>query len=341
VRLAVLNFKIKERISLSNILERKSILQINECTINLPCYFPSISSIKTNLSTLDYLEVLNAVDHSCFLISAYDVNNANVGEREEIINIINIAKSKGKTVLMDSGNYESYWNKDRGWNKDLFHSIILSLNVNIAFSYDNQNPGSDLKIIVDDIEETFRSNQEITSNTVISPIVHAPLELLPQVVTEVAKRLKPAIIAIPERELGEGIINRAKTLMKIRKSLNETGEYVPIHLLGTGNPISLIIFSLAGADSFDGLEWCQTTVDHSSGQLHHFQLRELFDEQPISALTLPYAQITLANNLIFYRKFMKEIQNAIYTNNASLLIRTYIPNNYYQVLKNALPEVFE
>jgi queuine/archaeosine tRNA-ribosyltransferase len=306
----------------------------------MPYFFPSVSSIKTNLSPLHYLEVLNAVNHPCYLISAYDIYNVNLKEQQEIINIINSSKLKDTIILMDSGNYESFWNKDQTWTKELFHSIIPMIDANIVFSFDNQNPESNIRYIVDDIEETFRLNQQISNVTVISPIVHAPLNLMPRVVTEVAKRLRPLIIAIPERELGEGIINRAKTLMKIRQSLNEIGEYVPIHLLGTGNPISLIIFSLAGADSFDGLEWCQTTVDHSSGQLHHFQLRELFGELPITSSTIPYTQITLANNLLFYRKLMIEIQNAIYSKDNSFLLESYIPDVYLDVLKKSLPEVF-
>ena len=62
---------------------------------------------------------------------------------------------------------------------------------------------------------------------------------------------------------------RAKTIIKIRKTLAPKKQYYPLHLLGTGNPLSILIYSICGADSFDGLEWCQTTVDYNTGLLYH------------------------------------------------------------------------
>jgi hypothetical protein len=36
-----------------------------------------------------------------------------------------------------------------------------------------------------------------------------------------------------------------------------------------GNPWSIAVLTAAGADSFDGLEWCRVTVDRRTAQLHH------------------------------------------------------------------------
>jgi hypothetical protein len=37
----------------------------------------------------------------------------------------------------------------------------------------------------------------------------------------------------------------------------------------TDNPFSITLYSAMRADSFDGLEWCQTVVDHETGLLYH------------------------------------------------------------------------
>lgn len=43
------------------------------------------------------------------------------------------------------------------------------------------------------------------------------------------------MIAVPERELGDGIVARARAVHEIRRSLDSLGFYQPLHLLGCGN----------------------------------------------------------------------------------------------------------
>jgi hypothetical protein len=171
--------------------------------------------------------------------------------------------------------------------------------------------------------------------------MHAPTDLFPEVARGVADRLTPVMIAMPERELGQGIIEKAETIWKIRKALNETGQYYPIHLLGTGNPLSILIYVLCGSDSFDGVEWFQTTVDHNTGLLYHFQQRELFGQQSefCSKPELPYIQATLAHNLLFYRKWMEQIQTSLFSGTIAELAQGYLPSAFWKTLKERLPEV--
>ena len=95
----------------------------------------------------------------------------------------------------------------------------------------------------------------------------------------VAEQLFPVLLAVPERALGDGIIARTLSVRRLRQALDKLGFYCPLHLLGTGNPLSIAVYAMAGADSFDGLEWCQTVVDHQTGKLFHFQQWDLFKDQ--------------------------------------------------------------
>lgn len=83
------------------------------------------------------------------------------------------------------------------------------------------------------------------------------------------------------------------------------------NLLGTGNPISMAIYTIMGADSFDGLEWCQTVVDYDTAYLFHFSQAEFFfNNNSLEGADLPYTLKTLTHNLLFYSKWMKDLQNA-------------------------------
>jgi len=149
------------------------------------------------------------------------------------------------------------------------------------------------------------------------------------------------LIAIPERELGSGIISRATTLLRIRKTLDQTGQYYPLHLLGTGNPLSILIYSMCGADSFDGLEWCQTTVDHRTALLYHFSQREFFGEQtPFSSMSeLPYVHATLGHNLVFYGQWIDTIQNSLSDGTIAELAEHFLSKHFYDTLLSHLSEV--
>ncbi len=70
----------------------------------------------------------------------------------------------------------------------------------------------------------------------------------------------------------------------------------------------MLAYALAGADSFDGLEWCQTVVDHRSGLLHHLSHYPFFQDQtewgaaPISRIGR-----VLAHNLAFFRNWERQL----------------------------------
>jgi len=311
-------------------------------SIQLPFFFPSISSVKTNLDPLEYLKIIVKSGYPGFLISAYDINNSNEKKKRQILELLEKASDNKQIILLDSGNYESFWFRNRKWSENKFIEILKTVTFNISFCFDCLEPPDNLKEIVSTIEERVLYEQSIAECGSIVPIIHAPKKLLIEAIVEVAKRLQPILIAIPERILGDGILERAKTLTQIRKALDSIDFYYPLHLLGTGNSLSILIYTICGADSFDGLEWCQTTVDHKTGLHYHFQQRELF-EIPSTICSLKndvYSLATLVQNLTFYVSWMSEIQREIQCNGLKESLMKYFPKTFIRRLKDEIPEIF-
>lgn len=310
-------------------------LSVRGLSLPLPLFFPSISTVKTNLGVSEYLRLLISMRFPQFLVSAYDIFYAPRAERDEIYSLIGKAEKNGQTVLLDSGNYESYWKPGKEWKNSEFAKILKTNEFNLAFCYDNQNPPSSPKKITDHVERAVLRDQKHSPNASIIPIIHAQAKQFPEVVFNVAKRLRPILVAVPERGLGDGIIARAQTVFNIRKKLDRIDDMrVPLHLLGTGNPLSVLVYSMCGADSFDGLEWCQTTVNHTSGLLYHFQQREIFGHQSsFCSDRLPYIQGTLAHNLVFYTNFMAQLQAS---KNLWKISEEYLPKDFVRTLRKAI-----
>lgn len=312
-------------------------LPIARTLIPLPCFFPSVSSVKTNLMPVDYVELLDAAAHPLFLVSAYDLANCPSAQRARMNAVLNRSKGRGTAILMDSGNYEAFWRGERIWTPDRFHEVARLSEYHLCFCHDNQEPPTAPETIAEDVVQSVLRDQRHAVGTV-APIIHGPATLLPAAARLVAEQLFPVLLAVPERALGEGIVARTRTVRRLRQRLDELGVYCPLHLLGTGNPLSIAVYAVAGADSFDGLEWCQTVVDHETGRLFHFQQWDLFKGQTDwgGNGALPYVHSVLMHNLEFYRTFMSELRDALIKDAAEAFLRRFATDKQASLLMSAI-----
>ncbi|MBF0423061.1 MAG: toll/interleukin-1 receptor domain-containing protein [Magnetococcales bacterium] len=325
--------------------------------ISFPAFFFSVSSHETQVRPDKALEVLRLFKAKMILVSAYDMR---ARHRSEMKKKIEQCQKNGAILLLDSGNYEAHRTKDRDWSPDHLHRVLEDTPHDFAFCFDNIAPPESAEAIVADVVGTVQRDQKATNKPVL-PIVHIPKdkqgnhrsELFLDVLPEIVKALDPSptIVAIPERELGDGILNRAKMVYAIRQKLDESGVSTRLHMLGTGNPLSLAILAAAGADSFDGLEWCRVVADHKTGQLFHFQQADLFRYQSQTAKSeitrlaingdqINFAAKTLFHNLAFFDEWIGRVQDLKVKGRLSTFLSGLLPDGAMEELENQLPEVF-
>jgi queuine/archaeosine tRNA-ribosyltransferase len=309
-----------------------------------PCFFPSISSAaKNSLSPADHLKVLVQLNHPLFLISAFDLVRGDTASQRQISILLKKAIGQGQIVLMDSGLYEKKWRHAEDWPREAFHRALRSSAFHLAFCYDNINPPSGVNKVVSDIAQSVRLSQRESRFQSLIPIVHSknPKDL-PAICVKVANALDPSLIALAERELGDSVRSCARTISRIRTLLNrETNAYLPIHILGTGNPLSILLYSWAGADSFDGLDWCQTVVDHREGRLYHSLQLDFFLEQSAYASDpdISYMTRVLGHNLAFYKAWMRKIQEHIQSETLNSLLDEFLPVSFLSRMRTDLEGV--
>jgi len=298
-------------------------------SIPIPCFFPSVSgAAKNSLSPLEHLKVVMAMRYPHFLISAYDIFHATRKDRLDIHKLLERAASQGQVVLMDSGLYEKKWLRARSWPKENFYGTLRNTPCHLAFCYDNPNPKGSTDQIASAVTRDLTTDQKKGDMKTINPLIHAQYPAdFPVICSQVAKRLNPALIAVPERELGEGVLAIAQTVRSIRERLNETGQYYPVHIVGTGNPLSILIYAACGADSFDGIDWCQTVVDHATARLYHSLQLDFFAHQTPygSDPKLPYLARAFAHNLVFYLEWTEKIRRSIGEGSIAEMIARFIP----------------
>lgn len=259
----------------------------SQLSFELPCFFRSVSSHETQLEPDAALKALRAMSTSTVLISAYDL--ANDKKKKELIAEAKHFQLEGSIVLMDSGNYEAQRKSDKKWIKRTFRRVLRESPFDIAFCFDAVTKIDSAEGLAEDTTNRVARDQRVSGQKAILPIVHVPnppeskpeamIKIAAEAIALVSEELRPTLVAIPERELGDGIWERVLSVKLIRRHLDALGWYQPLHLLGTGNPISIALLCAPGADVFDGLEWCRTAVDQRTGLLHHYQHYDMFAGQ--------------------------------------------------------------
>lgn len=317
---------------------RTETLVVGGITVPAPTFFPAISSVKSNVQPIEDLMIVRAIKYPQFLISAHDVHYANPGHRKRIDTLLRDAVRGGQIVLLDSGNYEAFWReREKWWSSRRFARILRSTPSHLAFAFDEWKARGDSRTLAKRVEAAVLRDHHSAGHASVVPIVHGPPDLMPGTVTEVARRLRPIVVAVPERELGEGLYQRAAAVARIRGRLNRLGHYCCLHLLGTGNPLSILVYAMAGADSFDGLEWCRTTVDYETARLHHLSQWDMFSRQSgLELRKLPYRAGALIHNLSFYSQWMDRIRWAIRARQQIELLEKYLPK---EVVRKVRPLV--
>jgi hypothetical protein len=325
-----------------------------------PLFVRSVSSHETLIRpgvAIKALEVFSPEAPEALLVSAYDLAG---DDAESLRRGTNRCYQTGAVVFIDSGNYEAYRRRDASWSRERYAAAFGGLRYDFAFAFDKPEPRGRAKAISSAIIDGVRRDAEQLASERIIPIVHAPREargdyrtsLIADIAQRVCAELKPAFIAVPERELGHGIVARATAVARLRRAVEEARPRQLIHLLGTGNPISLAVLAAAGADSFDGLEWCRIVADHSTGYLHHPQHYDFFAYQDqVATLRVVHKQLEenelsyigklALHNLDYFHGWIIRVRKALESPaDMKHFLESSLPKGAYVELAQATPEVF-
>lgn len=82
-------------------------------------------------------------------------------------------------------------------------------------------------------------------------------------------------VSVTEKECGSCFLERAHAIRKIRSILNEYDHNIALHILGCGNPISIVAYSYCGVDTFDSLGWGRSLIEQIELRVYDISQLEL------------------------------------------------------------------
>src|SRR2546422_3595696 len=213
-------------------------LNVDGKVVLTPSFVPAVSSCSSVVPIASSLRLLIGLNHPRFLVSAYDIENApNEQTKKTLLRQISSRSDKQTLIVLDSGSYEARCQRDNSWTFRKLERVLQAIDVDICFSFDvypERGVGfaAHFRKTVSAIARTAGSQRR----GLTVPVLHSSPREFPSFAKRVLEGISPQMLGIPEKELGFGIIERAKVLLSVRRALDGTGRNVPIHLLGTSNP---------------------------------------------------------------------------------------------------------
>jgi len=309
-----------------------------------PLYVASFSSYgdtdfgQRALATLRSLRpALPDGKYPAVLLSAYDLKRrlglgngtVETGIASEILKEL----AQGYVWHLDSGVYEKDCFQDSTWDLQEFLSVFHATQPPCVVAYDYRPPDDSVQGFEQALNSTVSSvrdaliGSEVTllvrfhteaglwateKNEVESTRIEQLLKILTNALRTLGSRVE--VLGIVENELGPGIRSRLRSIAKLRRALDEEGIEKPIHVFGASDPQTLALYSLAGADIFDGVNWSRYYLDTDDCCFRDKSLLS-WKEPSLGEATSPATQWEMlgVNNILRMQKFTSALKRLIET----------------------------
>lgn len=297
--------------------ERVLLLNAKGKKIITPTYFPAISRAEHGSSFVELLKLIMVSSYPRVLLSAYDYESIPREHKKRIIGEISNYLRTGGFMLVDSGGFESYWMNDNKWSFQKYSTSIRKMDFDLFFSYDILQTKHSSKDLARKQAVNVTKSARLRKKEFCIPIFHedGPKRLMP-LILEFAHKYPEfsKMIAIPERECGGSMLERASSISQIRDALNANGfSDTVMHILGCGNPLSMATYSYCGADTFDSVDWGTILIEPFEFKIYDIAQVELLKckcDMCQKMMHQPQSR-GLLHNLLFYQNFVLQLQKMI------------------------------
>lgn len=192
------------------------------------------------------------------LMSAYDISYRHIPYDFGIF---------PELIVVDSGGYETsdehdmstIWHhkiKPNKWNIESYRQVLDSWPSHIPavfVSYDNK---ISFEKQIESARNLFKDYPNHLHDFLLKPETKKQASVKIENLNPIIDELSAFdIIGVTEKELGNSLLKRMLAIAKLRRLLDDHRISVPIHVFGSLDPLTSVLYFLAGAEIFDGLTW--------------------------------------------------------------------------------------
>ena len=319
--------------------------------IETPLFVPSYSSKgfilerdnrgKLKSEVCKAIELANQFLTESQLISAYDVYYNYLLQPVDLI--------PTKIIFVDSGGYETSSsfdfsetrrsnNNHEKWNIEYLKKVLTNWPrerfPTVIVSFDDENDRKPVLKQIESAKQLFKEFDNCLHDFLIKPETKTSNFINIENLIKNINRLKNFnIIGITEKELGNSILQRMQRIQKIRNELDKARINAPIHIFGSLDPITIILYFMAGAEIFDGLTWLKYSY-FSGLAMYTNNLSVLDKEMDINTSDSKVKARSISNNLYFLEKLKSILINFKNSNNDFKLFDELGFNGLGKIIEN-------
>jgi len=231
-------------------------LRFGDTDIITPAYIPSLSSRHTPGFEPLFELLWPDIPLNMTLVSGFDAKS----------DIVSDAVSKGargtRKLYLDTGSFEKKTCQTTDEERRDYLSIVHRISPDIV-AIPDCTPQEDMDSSIDNqLTEMKRFTDNLKVPSALTLLFRmdgrwiAELALGRLVDAPAFKSMPPNVVGVIEEELGTSVLNRINALQALRNKLDGNGlRNVLIHVFGCSEPVSMALYSVAGADLFDGTGW--------------------------------------------------------------------------------------
>ncbi len=299
-------------------------------SVETPLMVPSFSSKGFTFNKQQVSEATDALKVSkeflteSILVSAYDLYHKHIPFSDEFL--------PTEITLIDRGGYETsdvydlsastkYSYPIKEWDLGKYEEILglwPQHKAGMIVSYDHGKERFSLGDQIANAKALFSKYPHFTNDFLIKPETDAQRYIqLENILDKIDDLRDFTLIGITEKELGNSILDRMVNIAKIRQAMNNKGVNAPIHVFGSLDPLTSLLYFLAGAEVFDGLTWLKYSYFNGSA-VYQSNYGVLHDDLGIHVKDVQVRSQSIVNNIYCLDKMKYLMKDFIVSENFDL-----------------------
>jgi len=251
------------------------------------------------------------------LVSAYDIYYKVVPRRITF----------SEVIFLDSGGYEARYEHDlsetygklhkpKHWNRR-FHEAALanwsSKWPTIAVTYDSPSQFQRFSAQVRAGRESKAKYPKFLWELLLKPETKKDKFIgLEKVLKQVHQLREFAVVGMTEKEIDDSLFGAMKKIARLRAAMDAADVRIPIHIFGSLDPLTSVLYFIAGAEIFDGLTWLRFGY-HEGRTMYSQNYAAIHDSEGIRRKSIDQSYEMWKNNYYYLSKLRTQMVNYIRT----------------------------
>ena len=295
---------------------RSKIHMGSQVVAETPLMLPSFSS-KGFPQIAKIMKLMGEFITGPILVSAYDIYH------KEITHKITFSE----LIFLDSGGYEARYDHDlseaygklhkpKPWNRRFHESALRNWSSKwptIAVTYDSPAQFQNFSQQIKAGKESKGSQPKFLWELLLKPETKKDkLIAMEKAIKHVQQLRDFAVIGMTEKEIDDSLFGAMTKIARLRIAMDAADVRAPIHIFGSLDPLTSVLYFISGAEIFDGLTWLRFGY-HEGHTMYAQNYAAIHDSEGIRRRNTDQSYEMWKNNYYYLEKLRTQMLNYIRT----------------------------